>query len=155
MRTVLRQAQDERISRAFSVRGELVEPPFDTVSKAARAQSSPGLLLRRFHPDSADLVLGNFGRGVVGGIGQEVGRGHLAGRRQGPPGRREEHQDGQFLGDGVESVLDPLTHVNYRAGCNRPVLVSNPDHATALYHVVDFIFGVWLLRIGLTCGQNV
>ena len=32
------------------------------------------LLFRRLYPDGADLVLGNFGVGVVDCVGQEVGR---------------------------------------------------------------------------------
>ena len=81
MRTDLRQAQDERISRAVSVTGELVEPPFETVSKSPHASSSSGILLHRLDADGADIVLGDFGHGVVGGVGQEVVRGHLACRR--------------------------------------------------------------------------
>jgi len=55
----------------------------------------------------------------------------------------------------VETVLHSFIHVDYRPGGDGTVFFAHPNHPPALNHIIDFVLGVRLLRVGLPGLQDV
>tara|TARA_Y100001947_G_C10243257_1_gene262619 strand:+ start:541 stop:819 length:279 start_codon:yes stop_codon:yes gene_type:complete len=69
--------------------------------------------------------------------------------------RREHDQDLQVFGDGVKTVLHRFIHVDHGSGFDGTVFVAHSNHPLALNHIIYFVLGVGLLRVGFSRLQDV
>jgi hypothetical protein len=68
-------------------------------------------------------------------------------------GGRKENEDSEILSDRVEAVVQESWHKDERARFYREMFVAELDVGAALCDIVDFIFGMRLLRVCSACGE--
>ena len=69
--------------------------------------------------------------------------------------RCEDDEEDQTLADGVEAMVYASAHENDRAGMYGTVLLGYLYLSATAYDVVDFVFGVRPLRVGLARFEKV